>query len=170
MDFFKIFKNEDKNQVKKYSDLYSHLDNEFPGLDESTLIISSCIAGLMARVAYVDFHIAPEEIAQIENVFEQWQIHESFDSKLVTQMAIKHIKEMAGLENHLFVHPLKEKLTKDQRYKVVQSLFLIAASDGNVESLESEEIRIICKGLELSSQHFIAARAEVAKFLGALGK
>ena len=170
MDFFKIFKNENEAQVKKYSDLYAQLDKEFPGIDETNLIISSCIAGLMARVAYVDFHIAPEEIFQIEKSFAEWKIHENFDSKIVTQMAINHIKEMAGLENHLYVHPLREHLSKEERYKVIQSLFLIAASDGNVESVESEEIRIICKGLELSGQHFVAARAEVAKYLGALSQ
>lgn len=168
MDFFKLFKNEDENQVKKYSELYAQLETEFPGMNEDILVISSCIAGLMARVAYVDFHIAPEEISQIEKSFSEWKIHENFDSNLVTQMAIKHINEMAGLENHLYVHPLKEHLSKEERYKVIQTLFLVAASDGNVESLESEEIRIICKGLELSGQHFIAARAEVANYLGAL--
>ena len=47
-------------------------------------------------------------------------------------------------------------------------LFVIAASDGNVAAIESEEIRVISKGLELTNQHFLAARAEVADFLKAL--
>ena len=92
----------------------------------------------------------------------------NIDSAVLANMAITHIKDMAGLDNHLYVHPLREILSQDERYKVLQSLFLVAASDGNVDNLESEEIRIICKGLELSNQHFTVARAEVAKYIGAL--
>jgi uncharacterized tellurite resistance protein B-like protein len=168
MSILNFFKNEKKDQIQKYSKLYSSLEKEFPNLEEKDLVITSCIAGLMARVAYVDFHLDPEEVKQIEAVLAKWGFGFDVNSSDVAQMAINHIKEMAGLENHLYVHPLKDHLSVDDRYRVLQSLFLVAASDGNVDGVESEEIRLITKGLELSGQHFLAARAEVAKFLTAL--
>ncbi len=86
----------------------------------------------------------------------------------MANIAIVHIQEMAGLDNHLFYGPLKKYMTKEHRFEVLKSLFLVAASDGSVDGVESEEIRGICKGLELSSQHFLAARAEVVDYLKAL--
>ena len=47
-------------------------------------------------------------------------------------------------------------------------LFSVAASDGNADNLESEEIRTISKGLGLEHKHFVAARMSVKEYLGSL--
>lgn len=168
MSIFNFFKSSNEDEINKYSKLHKSLEVEFPELSEKDLILTSCIAGLLARVAYVDFHLDVEEAKKIEDVLGQWGFGFNVNSSNVARIAINHIKEMAGLENHLYVYPLKEHLSHDDRYKVLQSLFLVAASDGSVDGVESEEIRLITKGLELSGQHFLAARAEVAKYLTAL--
>ena len=74
------------------------------------------------------------------------------------------------MEDHKYTDPLNDMLTNEQRYKVLEGLFALAASDGNAEQLESEEIRIISKGLLLEHKHFISARATVLNSLGALKK
>jgi uncharacterized tellurite resistance protein B-like protein len=168
MGFLDFFKGEDSTQLNKYSKLHNQLITEFSNLSEKELVISSCIAGLLARVAYVDFKLDSEEVKQIQNSLKSWNLNDSINTDNLAQMAINHIQEMAGLENHLYVHPLNDHLSKDEKYKVLQSLFLLAASDGEVEAIECEEIRLITKGLELSNQHFISARAEVIEFLKAL--
>lgn len=165
MGLFDFFTKEDQQEVKKYSGLYEQLSQEYPTIAEKDLVILSCIAGLMARVSYVDFELHPEEVKQMQSLIQKWNGEVHFDHELTTEMAIKYVKEMAGIDNHLLVHPLKNHLNQDERYQVLQTLFLIAASDGNVAGVESEEIRVICKGLELSNQHFLAARAEVSDFL-----
>lgn len=168
MSLFSFFKNSSEVDVKKYSSLHDKLEKEYPFLSEEELVITGCVAGLLARVAYVDFELDPSEAEQIKKTLTDWNINPHVHTELIATIAIKHIKEMAGLENHLYVHPLKEFLTQDERFKVLQTLFVLAASDGEVAALESEEIRTICKGLELSNQHFLAARAEVAEFLKTL--
>ena len=165
MGWFDFFKQEDQVAVKKYSGLYEQLAQEHAELSEKDLVIISCIAGLMARVSYVDFELHDNEVKKMRELIQKWNGNISFDHELTTEIAIKYVKEMAGIENHLLVHPLKQFFSEEQKYQVLQTLFLIAASDGNVAAIESEEIRIICKGLELSHQHFIAARAEVSDFL-----
>jgi uncharacterized tellurite resistance protein B-like protein len=171
MSIFDIFAKYGQNddQVESYNKLFQKLKKEYPDVDESSLVTMSCISGVMARVAYVDFKLDDAEKEKIILILKEWNIHPSFRSEDIARMAIHHIKDMAGLENHLYVHPLKENLTPDERYQVLQSLFIVAASDGEVEGIESEEIRTICKGLELSNQHFLSARAEVASYLKALG-
>jgi uncharacterized tellurite resistance protein B-like protein len=168
MGLFDFFKGESNTQVTKYSKLHNQLKSEFPNLSEKELVISGCIAGLLARVAYVDFKLDSAEVDQIKKSLSTWKLNDTLNTNDLAQMAINHIQEMAGLENHLYVHPLNDHLNKEEKHKVVQSLFMLAASDGEVESVECEEIRLITKGLELSNQHFISARAEVIEFLKAL--
>lgn len=168
MGIFDFFKQENEQEAKRYSKLHEELRTEYPDLSEENLVITGCIAGLLARVAYVDFHLDEKELEQIRILLHDWKITEKVDSDILADMAIKHIKEMAGLENLLYVLPLREILNADQKHKVLESLFLIAASDGVVEAVESEEIRTICKGLELPNQNFLVARASVAKYLKSL--
>ncbi len=166
MSLFSFFKEEEA--VKKYSSLHDELKQEYPELSEKELVVTGCVAGLLARVAYVDFSLDPKEIENMGKVLSRWNIHPEIHTELITEMAIRHIKEMAGLENHLYVLPLREFLNADEKYKLLESLFVIAASDGVVEGVESEEIRLVCKGLELSNQHFLAARAKVSEYISAL--
>lgn len=163
MDFFKTTGAGDSG-VKSYSKLFDLLKRDFPSVEENDLLKASCIAGLFARVAYIDFDLDTEELKKMQQLIEKWDFT-GVDAKVVSSVAANHIKEMAGLENHLYVKPLNESMDKDERFNIVKALFLIAASDGSVDGVESEEIRLITKGLSLSSQHFVAARAEVVEYL-----
>lgn len=168
MGFYDFFKtDEQRSEVKQYSELFDSLKKEFPTEEEDKLLAASCIAGLFARVAFVDFDLDSAELKKIQSLIKQWKFP-NLDSETVSRIAIDHIKEMAGLENHLYVKPLNKLLDKDERFNTVKALFLIAASDGSVDNVESEEIRLITKGLELSNQHFIVARAEVSQYLKSL--
>ena len=122
----------------------------------------------MARVAYVDFSLDPKEVDKMKVLMKGYSFGQKLKPEMIVELATTNIKEMAGLENHLYVHPLNEVLSKDEKFEVVQVLFFVAASDGVVEAIESEEIRTINKGLELSTQHFLAARAQVASYLKSL--
>lgn len=168
LNFFKIFESNSEEEVRRYSKLFGILQAEYEQLKEEELLVISCIAGLFARVAYVDFKLDKNEVEKMRDLLRRFNLASVVNSEIVIDLAVEHIKEMAGLENHLYVHPLNSYLSKDERFKILQFLFLIAASDGSVEGVETEEIRIIAKGLELSTQHFLAARAEVAQYLKSL--
>lgn len=166
MAFWDVFKQqtEEANQ----SQLYYELRQELPDMDEDRVLIIACAAGLMARVAYVDFRLDAGELRHIEKVLRDWTTFDEELAALVARTAISHVKELAGMENHLYVYPLRDVLDKDSRYRLVEALFALAAADGSVENLESEEIRLIAKGLELSDRHFLSALAKVADSLRAL--
>lgn len=166
MAFWDLFKKE--AQASNQSQLYFELRNELPELSENELIKVACVAGLMARVAFVDFKLDEGELGYIGKVLKEWTDFEEDVISMISETSLRHIQELAGLENHLYVYPLREVLDKNARFKLVEALFALAAADGSVENLESEEIKMICKGLELSDQHFLSARAKVAQYLSAL--
>ena len=78
-------------------------------------VLSNCVANQEAHKLYGG--VVPEVASRAHQI----------NIIPVVDMAIKNIKEMAGLENHLYVHPLKELLSKEERFAVVRSLFLIAS-------------------------------------------
>lgn len=158
----------EKSEEKNMSSLHKELKEELSHLSEKEQIEVTCIAGLLARVAYVDFHLDPEEIKHINEILSKWTNFEESLIEKISDTAIRHIKELSGLENHLYLYPLRDILDRDRRFEIVEACFAIAAADGNVENMESEEIRVICTGLELSHQHFISARAKVVSSIGAL--
>lgn len=166
MAFWDIFKKEVKESNQ--SQLYEELRRELPDLSDEKATIIACVAGLMARVAYVDFKLDAGEVIHMNDVLREWTEFDESTVELIAQTSVRHIKEFAGLENHLYVYPLKNTLDRDSRFRLVEALFALAAADGSVENIESEEIRIICKGLELSDKHFLSARAKVAKHLRSL--
>jgi uncharacterized tellurite resistance protein B-like protein len=169
MGFWDLFSNKnDSSSENKHSSLHYELKEKFFSLEESELIKVTCIAGLLARVAYVDFRLDPEEETNMKFALKEMTTFSTEDIDSIVEISIKHIKELAGLENHKYVYSLKEILDKNARYEVVVALFYLAAADGVVENLESEEIRLIVKGLDLGDQHFLAARAKVSDKLGAL--
>ena len=167
MAFWDLF-NTNKEETKKHSSLHYELKDKFPESSEEDLIKLTCISGLLARVAYVDFDLDKNEKEHMKEALTQMTEFSTQEVLGIVEIAISHIKELAGLENHKYIYSLKEVMDRTERYKVVEALFAIAASDGVVENVESEEIRMIVKGFDLSDKHFLAARAKVSDKLKAL--
>ena len=166
--FWELFNNKKSHNEADYGQLHGTLQKRYPNLNDNDLIKLTCIAGLFARVAYVDFHLDEGEKSHMVEALQEWTDFSETEVQSIVEIAIDHIRELAGLENHLYVHRLKEVLDRDARFAIVESLFALAASDGVVENIESEEIRIIVKGFDLSDKHFIVARAKVSDKLKAL--
>ena len=72
MGLLDFFKNEDQAEVKKYSGLYDQLSQEYQQISEKDLVVLSCIAGLMARVAYVDFDLHDNEVKKMKELIKSW--------------------------------------------------------------------------------------------------
>ena len=167
MGFWDIFNKEESNNQFE-SRLHKKIADYLPNTDENEHILIACISGLMARVAYVDFHLHENEEAIIADSLKTWTKLTEVEIQAVKKIAIEEIKELAGLENHKYCHPLNDILNQDQRFELLEALFAVAASDGEVESKENEEIRIIAKGLLLEQKYFISARATVVEYLKTL--
>lgn len=166
MAFFDFFKSPETNSFA--GRLQQKVASLLPNSDNEEKLLVACVAGLLARVAYIDFKIHESELLKMRGALNEWTDLDSHDIQAIVTLAIEEIKDLAGLENHTYCAPLNELLNPDQRYALLEGLFALAASDGEVESRESEEIRLITQGLRLEHKHFIAARATVLEHLKAL--
>lgn len=172
MKFWDFFKAPAQNERKSLSRLHDKIEALFPEKnkngDEEEIVILACEAGLLARVAYCDFDLSDDEKKQIKTHLQNFAGLSLQEAQAVADLAIEEIKDLAGLENQKYAHPLIDLLDNDRRYQLVMALFAIAASGGEVSEKESEEIRQITTSLNLEHKHFIAARATVKEKLGVL--
>lgn len=161
MKFWDIFKPSGTETIDKTSGLHQKISNLLPEKDDDELVKCTCVAGLLARVAYIDFNIHENEEEFIKNSLLTWTNFNKEEISAISKVAIEEIKDLSGLENHLYCHPLNELMDNDEKYGVIESLFAMAASDHEVTGDEEEEIRLINIGLRLEHKHFISARATV---------
>lgn len=168
MSFWDIFST--KQESKRLSNLQQSIIDHFPGMPEEKRILFASLAGLSARVAYVDFHICDNEQETIEKALEKWMELSEEQAKFISEIAISEVKELAGLDSRKYCTALNDFLDNHQKMQVIETLFQVSAADNHVEDKESEEIRVIATGLLLEHKHFIAARATVAEYIGALRK
>jgi len=169
MAFWDIFKTK-KTDSENLSTIHLKIKELLPHEEEDKLIKTACISGLLARVATIDFEVHKNEIEQMIQSLTSWGDLTKTDAENVVKIALEEIKDLSGLENHKYCHPLNEIMKPNDRYSLLKALFSIAASDGSVDESESEEIRVICISLRLQHKDFISARASVLDNLRALRK
>ncbi len=166
MNFFDLFK--PKNYGPDYGRLYNKLLKALGQDNQNELLRCACIAGLMARVAFIDFDINPKEKLFISKALKDWTKFSDNQINLISSIAIDEIKELAGLENHKYCQFLNDISDNDEKYEILVSLFALAGSDDRVQGDEIEEIRLICKCLRLEHKHFISAQATVLEKISSL--
>lgn len=169
MGLWDIFKKQDLSDTFT-SGLHQKLDLLFPNYPEDKICQIACISGLMARVAYIDFEIHPHEKEHMIDSLKRSHLLSDEEVEKITELALKEIKSLAGIENYKYARPLAESYNKNQRFTLLISLFQLAASDKEVLEIEVEELRLICKGLLLESKHFVTAKLQVAEYLKSLKK
>jgi uncharacterized tellurite resistance protein B-like protein len=163
-NFFKSVKEEKKELSSR---LQSKLEKIVPNYPEDELIKLTCIAGLLARVAFIDMEIDEGEVIAMKKAITDWTDLGQDEIDAIVTIALDEIKELSGIENHKYCHPLNNYFSNEQKLNVLKMLFAIAAGDDTVSEVEGEEIRLISKGLLLEHSHFVMAKSTVFEKLGA---
>lgn len=168
MSLLKILFGHNENNHSFESRLHQKITSQLPNAPEQEILLVACLSGLLARVAYCDFKLHENETEIIKSALSKWSDLEEQDINAITQISIEEVQDLSGLENHKYCHPLIDILTIEQRYKILESLFAVAAADGEVEHNETEEIRQVANSLRLEHHYFISAKATVLESLKVL--
>ena len=133
-------------------------------LDEAALRKLSLAGGLLARVAEVDQQVAATEIeAMTQALQDNWGVNHAA-AAFVTEVAISEVEE--GLDYYQLVEGFKATTTEAERLRFLDALFAVAHADRDLFHEESEQIRRIAKGLDLSREQFMAARQRIVNYEG----
>ena len=90
MDFMKFFKSQTE-ETEKYGRLFNKLKKVYTDTSEDNLLKLSCIAGLFARVAYVDLHLDINEIKKMKELLSDWSRLDELETDKITQEGLAEI-------------------------------------------------------------------------------
>ena len=152
------------------SRLHKKVDQLLPEKSQEETLLITCLAGLLARVAFIDFNIDEREKESMREALSDLKLLTKKEVDAVVEISLDEIKDLSGLENHLYCKPICESLSIEERFNILKVLFRLSAADEGSSHQETEEIRQICNSLLLEHKHFVAARATVKDSIDALKK
>jgi uncharacterized tellurite resistance protein B-like protein len=140
-------------------------------LDRLELEPARYIAGfayVLSRVARADLQISDAETRAMERiVVEQGKLPEE-QAIIVIQIAKTQNRLFGGTEDFLVTREFNKLATRDQKLALLDCLFAVAAAEAMISSAEDEEIRGICRELQLEHRDFIAVRSRYRDQLSVL--
>ena len=155
-------------QEEPLSSIHQRLQRELGELAEEDHVVIACLSGLLARVAFVDLEISPVEFESMVKALTEVTSYSAAVAEKIAHIAKEEAQELVDNEYHLYTRPLNKIFTVQQKENALRLLFQVAASDGRVENLESEEIRCIAKELRLSHEQFVQGKLTVREQIQAL--
>ncbi len=144
-----------------YYQLVSELEAGKIDLPEERVRMLCLAAGLMARVAWVDEEIAPEEKETIQRALrEDWNLSGA-EARLVTEIAVS--RAVKGLDLARLTRSFYECTGYEERKSFAGTLFRVANAAGRTSPEEVQEIRKIAGALKLSHKDWIRAKLTVPR-------
>ena len=116
-------------------------------------------AAFLARVGYVDEDFLPQEEQFIQKLLRDiWGLSPSL-AEAVCGVAME--TAIRGLDLFRLIQEAKATLSLPKRKTLIEALFALALAEGKISGKETEEIRKIAYGLELTHREFINAKLKV---------
>lgn len=128
----------------------------------------AAFAYLLGRLARADLEISRDETKQMERIVAGLAELPSQQAALVVEIASHQNELFGGTENFLVAREFNEIATREQKLRLLECLFAVAAADGSVSAVEDDEIRRIANQLCLTHADFIGARSGFREHLAVL--
>ena len=104
-------------------------------------------AYVLARVAHADLEIAAEEADEMRRVVAELADLDPEETDLVVEIAKSQARMLGGTENYVVTREFRAASTREQRARLLECLYAVAAADGTISGPESAEIVAIAEEL-----------------------
>lgn len=112
--------------------------------------------GLMARIAKVDRTVTDDELnAMVSLIEEHWALGPEA-AAFVANVAVSSLD--VNYDYYRMTREFATSTTLEERQGFLVALFVIAGADKNVSFEETEEIRLVSRGINVTHQDFIDAK------------
>ncbi|MDP6933623.1 MAG: TerB family tellurite resistance protein [Myxococcota bacterium] len=116
-------------------------------------------AYVLARVAYADEDLHPEELNRIGTVLAERGGLGEDQASLVADLASSESADRGGTQDYVVTRLLARIATKEQRVEILDGLLAVAAADGTIEVSEEDEVRQIARQLGFHDSQYLDALA-----------
>jgi uncharacterized tellurite resistance protein B-like protein len=119
----------------------------------------AAFAYVLARVAHADLRISETETAVMEQAVADVAGLAPEETALAVEIAKSQARLLGGTENYVVTRQFRELSQRDERVKLVECLYAVAAADGTISIPESAEIARIAEELGFLPAEAVAIRA-----------
>lgn len=128
----------------------------------------AAFAFVLARVAQADLHLDEAEVAAMRETLATVGGLPAEEAALVCEMACDQNSRIGGSENYLVTREFRAISTKAQRAKLLECLFSVAASDGEISTAESAETLAIAEELGFTRPEALGVRSRFREHIAEL--
>ncbi|MEE2678211.1 MAG: TerB family tellurite resistance protein [Myxococcota bacterium] len=120
---------------------------------------------VLARVANADLQIDASEIEEMQLIVRGLAHLSDAEASLVVEIARTQAQHLGGTENYVVTRAFREQATREQRGQLLECLYAVAAADGTISGIESNEILKIAEELGFTRPEAISLRASYREHL-----
>jgi uncharacterized tellurite resistance protein B-like protein len=149
---------EDYLKNKVYYEASRQLREEGRSLDlsDEEMRRLGLVGGLMARIAKVDQDVSDSEFEAMVNIIgDAWSLDRDA-AVFVANVAVSSLD--VTYDYYRMTREFATNTTLEERRRFLVALFLIAGADDGVSFDETEEIRLVARGINVSHEDFINAK------------
>jgi uncharacterized tellurite resistance protein B-like protein len=111
-------------------------------LDPESARYLAAFAYVLARVAHADLSIDLEETSAMERIVSQLADLAPEEASLVVEIAKSQARLLGGTENYVVTRQFRRISTRQQRARLLECLFAVAAADGSITGPERRDRRV----------------------------
>lgn len=137
--------------------------SELDRLDPAVARYLAAFAYVLGRVANADLDISRAETDKMAALLGDAGHLPAEQALLVVEIAKRQNRLFGGTEDFLVTRELREIVTEEQRARMLDCLFAVAAADDEVSVAEEDEIRKISIELGFEHAEYIQARLKYTK-------
>ena len=142
------------------TDTVRRISAQLERLDPATAKYLAAFAYVLARVAHADLSIDSDETSAMERIVSQLTDLAPEEASLVVEIAKSQARLLGGTENYVVTREFRTISTREQRGKLLECLYAVAAADGSITGPESNEIVAIAEELGFTRPEANALRGE----------
>jgi uncharacterized tellurite resistance protein B-like protein len=128
----------------------------------------AAFAYVLARVAHADLDVDDSEVAAMERSVAGLAQLSQAEAALVVQIAVSQARLLGGTENYVVTREFRRISSKEQRGRLLDCLFAVAAADGTISGSESSEIAAIGEELGFTRAEVNSLRSRYREHLAEL--
>jgi uncharacterized tellurite resistance protein B-like protein len=119
----------------------------------------AAFAYVLARVAHADLEIEDREAREMERIVSEVAELSPEEATLAVEIAKSQARLLGGTENYVVTRQYRELSTPEQRVRLLECLYAVAAADGTVTTVEDTEIAAIGEELGFTRSEVMAVRS-----------
>lgn len=122
------------------TDTVRRIAGQLERLPAETAKFLAGFAYVLARIANADLKIEDSEVAEMERIVRGLADLSEAEAALVVQIAQSQNTLLGGTENYVVTREFRKVASAEQRGRLLQCLYAVAAADGTISTEESREI------------------------------